>query len=137
MGIVKEFKEFILKGNMIDLAVGIIIGAAFGAVVKSLVDNILMPPLGYLMGQVDFAELAIEIPVPEGTGDPVLVKYGEFINACIALLIQGFAIFLVIKGINAMKRKEEETPKEDPKPSQDIVLLSEIRDLMAKQQSGG
>ncbi|MEM9914965.1 MAG: large-conductance mechanosensitive channel protein MscL [Planctomycetota bacterium] len=131
MGIVKEFKEFILKGNMIDLAVGLVIGAAFGATVKSLVDDIVMPPLGYLMGRVDFAALHIPIPVPDG--DPVKINYGLFVNACIALLIQGLAIFIVIKIINKMKRKEEEAPKEPPAPPKEEVLLTEIRDLLAKQ----
>lgn len=158
MGIVKEFKEFIIKGNMVDMAVGIIIGAAFGLVVKSFVADIIMPPIGAAMGGIDFADLKTELvpalsPAAEGA-EPVVhpvtgvevtkdipavtLNYGLFINACIALLIQGFAIFILIKFINKMKRKEEETPKEAPKPSEDIVLLAEIRDLMKqKQQSGG
>ncbi|MEM9882256.1 MAG: large-conductance mechanosensitive channel protein MscL [Planctomycetota bacterium] len=158
MGIVKEFKEFIIKGNMVDMAVGIIIGAAFGLVVKSFVADIIMPPIGAAMGGIDFAELKYElVPALEaGTdadGNPVThpvtqleikkdipavtLNYGLFINACIALLIQGFAIFILIKFINAMKRKEEETPKEAPKPSQDIVLLGEIRDLLAERPPNG
>lgn len=148
MGIVKEFKEFIIKGNMVDMAVGIIIGAAFGLVVKSFVADIIMPPIGAAMGGIDFADLKYTIvdPVAAGTEHPVTgitvekdipavtLNYGLFINACIALLIQGIAIFILIKFINSMKRKEEETPKEAPKPSQDIVLLSEIRDLLAKNE---
>lgn len=132
MSVASEFKEFILRGNMIDLAVGIIVGAAFSAVIKSLVDNVLMPPLGWALGQVDFAELAVRIPVPEGTGDPVEIKYGLFINSCIALIIQGLAIFVVIKVINSMKRKQEVAPKDTPTPI-DVVLLTEIRDLLAKR----
>jgi large conductance mechanosensitive channel len=132
MGIVKEFKEFIIRGNMIDLAVGLVVGAAFSAVVKSLVNDIIMPPPGYVLGKVDFANLHIPIPVPDG--EPVKINYGLFINALIALLIQGVAIFVLIKFINQMKRKEEETPKDEPKPAQDIVLLSEIRDLLAERK---
>lgn len=147
MGIVKEFKEFILKGNMIDMAVGIIIGAAFGLVVKSFVADIVMPPVGAAMGGIDFADLkhVLVKEVPQGAEHPVTgievaktvpavtLNYGLFINACIALFIQGLAIFVMIKIINNMKRKAEEAPKEDPKPSEDVVLLSEIRDLLAKQ----
>ncbi len=147
MSIAKEFKEFILKGNMVDLAVGLVIGAAFGACVKSLVDNVVMPPMGWLMGGVDFADkkLVLADPVAVGETHPVYgntveiaipavtIGYGLFINAVIALLIQGLAIFVVIKLINNMKRKEEATPKTAPEPAKDIVLLSEIRDLLAKQ----
>lgn len=147
MGIIKEFKEFIIKGNMVDMAVGIIIGAAFGLVVKSFVADIIMPPIGAAMGGIDFADLKYTLiePIAAGETHPitqievakdipaVTINYGLFINACIALLIQGFAIFILIKFINSMKRKEEETPKEAPKPAQDIVLLSEIRDLLAKK----
>ena len=147
MGIVKEFKEFIIKGNMVDMAVGIIIGAAFGLVVKSFVADIIMPPIGAAMGGIDFADLKHTLvdPVAAGEEHPVTgievkkdieavtLNYGLFINACIALLIQGIAIFILIKFINKMKRKEEEAPKEDPKPSEDVVLLGEIRDLLQKQ----
>ena len=156
MGFIREFKEFIIRGNMIDMAVGIIIGAAFGLVVKSMVADIIMPPIGAAMGGIDFSDLKIELipalePGTAADGTPkthpvtglevkkeipaVTINYGLFINACIALLIQGFAIFLLIKSINKMKRKEEETPQEAPKPAQDIVLLSEIRDLLAKQNN--
>ncbi|MEM6853595.1 MAG: large-conductance mechanosensitive channel protein MscL [Planctomycetota bacterium] len=147
MGIVKEFKEFIIKGNMVDMAVGIIIGAAFGLVVKSFVADIIMPPIGAAMGGIDFADLKYILvkEVPAGSEHPVTgievakdipavsLNYGLFINACIALLIQGFAIFMLIKFINKMKRKEEEAPKEPPAPPKEEVLLTEIRDLLAKQ----
>ncbi len=146
MGIVKEFKEFILKGNMIDLAVGLVIGAAFGALVTSFVQDVIMPPVGYAMGGVDFAALDYELAPAMAKGEihpltqieimsdteRVAIRYGAFINACIALLIQGLAIFIVVKVINSMKRKAEAAPEEAPKPSQDIVLLSEIRDLLSK-----
>ncbi|MEM8738695.1 MAG: large-conductance mechanosensitive channel protein MscL [Planctomycetota bacterium] len=151
MGMIKEFKEFILKGNMIDMAVGIIIGAAFGLVVKSLVADVIMPPIGAAMGGVDFSEYKAVLvePITASPENPtqhpvtgvevtkdlpaVTLNYGSFINACITLVIQGFAIFLLIKVINKMKRKEEEKPQEAPKPAQDIVLLSEIRDLLKQQ----
>ena len=147
MGIVKEFKEFIIKGNMIDMAVGIVIGAAFGTVVKSLVANIVMPPMGFLLGGIDFAQYNVELApaLKEGDTHPVYknavekdieavtINYGQFIGDIIELVIVGAAIFIVIKLINKMKRKEEEAPKEDPKPSEDVVLLGEIRDLLQKQ----
>lgn len=150
MGIIKEFKEFIIKGNMVDMAVGIVIGAAFSTVVKSLVENIVMPPMGFLLGGIDFDQYGIELapalekgqthPVYQNTVEKdveaVTINYGTFIGDIFELFIVGLAIFIAIKFINSMKRKEEETPKEDPKPSQDIVLLSEIRDLMKAQQSG-
>lgn len=144
MGLLKEFKEFIVKGNAIDLAVGIIIGAAFGATVTSLVNDVIMPPIGALMGGVDFSSMKYEVlaEVPEGTNHPVtgiavtktvpavVIGYGKFINAIIALIIQGFAIFMIVKAINSMKRKSEAAPP--PAPPADIQLLSEIRDLLKK-----
>ncbi len=143
MGIFREFKAFIVKGNAIDMAVGIIIGAAFGAVVKSLVDNIMMPPLGYVMGGIDFASYAYELApaVKAGETHPitqlvvekavpaVVIRYGVFVNALIALVIQGFAIFLVVKGINSLKREEAAAPAPAAPPA-DVVLLTEIRDLL-------
>lgn len=145
MAILKEFKEFILKGNMVDLAVGIVIGAAFSSVVKSFVDNIVMPPMGFLMGGVDFADKKIVLAeaIAAGQTHPVYqnvvekdipavtINYGLFINACIALLIQGLAIFVVIKIINEMKRKQEAAPVEQPTPA-DVQLLREIRDLLKR-----
>jgi large conductance mechanosensitive channel len=145
MGIIKEFKEFIIKGNAIDMAVGIIIGAAFGAVVKSLVDNVMMPPLGYLMGGIDFASYAYEAAPALKAGDThpvtqlavekdvpaVVIRYGLFINSLITLIIQGFAIFLVVKAINRLKRKQVTSPETVPLPA-DVQLLTEIRDLLKK-----
>lgn len=148
MGLIAEFKTFIVKGNAIDLAVGIIIGAAFGGVVKSLVDDVMMPPIGALMGGVDFSKLAITLKqaVPVGgtmmngmtnnTGaviPPVVIGYGKFINALIALLIQGFAIFMIVKAINKLKRKEAVAPSTPPAPGPEEVLLTEIRDLLARK----
>ena len=125
MKIVQEFKEFILKGNMVDLAVGIVIGAAFSAVVNSLVKDILMPPLGYVLGKVDFSDLTLPIPVPDG--EPVEIRYGSFLNALIALLIQGLAIFAVVKVINRIKQEQEKNPEAAPTPVE-VELLREIRD---------
>ena len=138
----KEFKEFAVKGNMLDMAVGIIIGAAFGTIVKSLVDDVLMPPIGMLMGGVDFTELFITLGNPEGAPFETLaaaqeagaatINYGLFINALISFLIVAWAVFFVVRGFNKLKKKEEaveEAPK-DPEPTKEEVLLTEIRDLL-------
>jgi large conductance mechanosensitive channel len=106
MGILKEFKEFAVKGNVVDLAVGIIIGAAFTGIVQSLVNDILMPPLGWLVGNIDFSELAIALPVTSADGNNVTINYGKFINALINFLLVSFAVFLLVKQINRLKRKE-------------------------------
>ena len=126
----KEFKEFAMRGNVVDMAVGIIIGAAFGKIVSSLVADVIMPPIGMIMGGVDFSELAIALG--EGA-DAATINYGVFINTVLDFLIVAFAIFMVIKGMNSMKKKEEAKPAEPPKPSKEEVLLSEIRDLLAKK----
>jgi len=149
MGFFNEFKTFIIKGNAIDLAVGIVIGAAFGGVVTSLVTNIIMPPIGFLLGGVDFSNLAITLQsqIPKGGTHPltntllpeglpaVVIGYGKFINAVIALLIQGFAIFLVVKVINRLKREPivEPVPIVPPPPTKEQLLLTEIRDLLARR----
>ena len=126
----KEFKEFAMRGNVVDMAVGIVIGAAFGKIVSSLVADVIMPPIGMIMGGVDFSNLAI--PLGEGEG-AASINYGVFINTVLDFAIIAFAIFMVIKGINSMKKKEEEKPAAPPKPSAEEVLLTEIRDLLAKQ----
>jgi large conductance mechanosensitive channel len=133
MGIAKEFKEFAVKGNVVDLAVGVIIGAAFGKIVTSLVADIIMPPLGLLLGGIDFKDKLIELKPAVGKTPAVNLNYGLFINNIIDFLIVAFAIFLVIKGINAMKRKQEEAPAAAPVPTQEETLLTEIRDLLAKK----
>ena len=130
MGMVKEFRDFAIKGNAIDMAVGIIIGGAFGKIVSSLVADVIMPPIGMLMGGVDFSELAISLGEGEGAAS---INYGMFINTVLDFVIIAFAIFMVIKGLNSMKKKEEEKPAEPPKPSAEETLLTEIRDLLAKQ----
>lgn len=131
MKIIQEFKEFALKGSVIDLAVGLIIGAAFGAVVNSLVKDVLMPPLGYIIGRVDFSALSLKL----GADPPVEIKYGSFVNAVIGFLIQALAIFLVIKAINIARRKKEREIAAEPKPPELTTqerLLSEIRDLLKR-----
>lgn len=134
MSIIKEFKEFAVKGNVVDLAVGVIIGAAFGKIVTSLVADIIMPPLGLLLGGIDFKDKLIELKPAVGKTPAVNLNYGLFINNIIDFLIVAFAIFMVIKGINAMKRKEEVAPTvAPPPPSKEEVLLTEIRDLLAKK----
>jgi len=134
MSIIKEFKEFAVKGNVVDLAVGVIIGAAFGKIVTSLVNDIIMPPLGLLLGGIDFKDKLIELKPAVGKTPAVNLNYGLFINNIIDFVIVAFAIFLVIKGINAMKRKEEVAPTvAPPPPSKEEVLLTEIRDLLAKK----
>ena len=135
MAIVKEFKEFAMRGNVVDLAVGVIIGAAFGKIVTSLVADIIMPPIGYLLGGIDFSDKKI-ILVDADTAKKVAevaIRYGTFINAIIDFLIVAFCIFMVIKGINSMKKQEEEPPPApDPEPTKEEILLTEIRDLLAK-----
>lgn len=133
MGMVKEFKEFAVKGNMVDMAVGIIIGAAFGQIISSLVNDVIMPPLGLLIGGVDFGDLAVTLKAAEEGAEAVLLRYGAFINTTINFLIIAFAIFLAVKVINRMKRAEEAKPAAPPAPSKEEILLGEIRDLLKKQ----
>lgn len=137
MGMLKEFKEFAVKGNVIDLAVGVIIGGAFGKIVSSFVNDVVMPPIGLLLGGVDFKELKIFLKeeVLNDAGEvataAVTLNYGMFIQIVIDFAIIAFVIFLAIKGINKMKRKEEEVPVAPPaEPSKSEVLLKEIRDLL-------
>lgn len=132
MSMMKEFKEFAMRGNVIDMAVGIVIGGAFGVIVKSLVSDVIMPPIGILLGGVDFSSLVITLKDATETAKAVTINYGVFINTIITFIIIAFAIFIVIKGINSMKKKEEAKPAEPPKPSNEEVLLSEIRDLLKK-----
>lgn len=132
MSMLKEFKEFAMRGNVIDLAVGVVIGGAFGKIVTSLVNDVIMPPIGLLTGGVDFADMKWVLKAADNT-DPahkvaeVAVNYGVFINTLIQFLIVAFAIFIVVKAINRISRKEEAAPA--PPPA-DVVLLTEIRDLL-------
>lgn len=125
-----EFKEFAVKGNVVDMAVGIIIGAAFGKIVSALVGGVIMPPIGVALGGVDFSDLAFVIKEAVGDVPAVVISYGAFIQTVIDFTIIAFAIFMVIKLINSMKKAEEEAPKEPPAPSTEEVLLTEIRDLL-------
>ncbi|MCK5590817.1 MAG: large-conductance mechanosensitive channel protein MscL [Candidatus Pacebacteria bacterium] len=128
----QEFKNFAIKGNVMDMAVGIIIGAAFGKIVSSLVSDIVMPPIGILLGGVDFSNLVITLKEASGEVSAVTINYGMFINTVIDFVIIAFAIFVIIKQINKLKKKEEEEPSEPAKPSEDIILLREIRDALKK-----
>ncbi len=125
MSLIKEFKTFAMKGNVVDLAVGIIIGAAFGKIVSSLVNDIIMPPIGLLIGGLDFKNLAVSLP------NNVKINYGAFINTVIDFVIVAFAIFMMIKALNSFKKKQEEAPA-PKKLSDEAVLLTEIRDLLKK-----
>ncbi len=133
MGMVSEFKDFAMRGNVVDMAVGIVIGAAFGKIVSSFVADVLMPPIGLLLGGVDFRDLALTIQAAVGDQPAVAINYGVFIQTVVDFVIIAFAIFLVIKAMNATKKKEEAAPPpEPPKPSAEELLLTEIRDLLRK-----
>ena len=136
---IKDFKEFAIKGNAVQLAVGVIIGSAFGKIVSSIVDDIIMPPLGWLIGGVDFTDLKIKLPQnPLNPDVQVTINYGNFIQATIVFIIVAFCVFLLVKGMAALSRsnKEEEKPKAAPAPSKEEVLLTEIRDLLREQKVG-
>jgi len=130
MGMLKEFKEFAVKGNVVDMAVGIIIGAAFGKIVSSFVADVIMPPIGVLVGGVDFSSLALTIKEAVEETPAVVISYGKFIQTVIDFIIIAFAIFMAIKAMNSLKRKEEEAPAAPPAPPAQEVLLTEIRDLL-------
>jgi len=129
----KEFKEFAMKGNVVDLAVAVIIGAAFGNIISSFVNDIIMPPIGLLLGGIDFKELAVVLKTTAEGAPLVTMKYGLFVNALIDFIIIAFAIFMVFKGINSLKKKEEQKPAPPPAISKEVELLSEIRDLLSKK----
>ena len=132
MKILKEFKAFAMQGNVVELAVAVIIGVAFGKIISSFVNDIIMPPIGLLLGGLDFKDLAFVLKTAED-GTLVTMKYGLFINALIDFIIIAFAIFMVVKGINSLKKKEEEKPAPPPAVSKEVELLSEIRDLLSKK----
>ncbi len=132
MSFVKEFREFAVKGNVVDMAVGIIIGAAFGKIVSSFVGDVITPPLGYLIGGVDFTNLAVTLPALQDGKEAVTIRYGAFLQTVFDFVIVAFAIFLAVKMINRLKRKEEAAPSSPPPPSRQEVLLEEIRDLLKK-----
>ena len=132
MSLAQEFKEFAMKGNVLDMAVGIIIGAAFGKIVSSLVGSILMPAIGMVLGGVDFSGLSFVFGTDAKTGEPVAIAYGQFIQALIDFLIIAFAIFMALKGINKMKKAP--APAAPAAPPREEVLLTEIRDLLRQQR---
>ena len=132
MGMMKEFKVFAVKGNMIDMAVGIVIGGAFGKIITSLVTDVIMPPIGLLLGGVDFSNLSIVLKEATEAAEAVTLNYGVFISTLVDFTIIAFAIFMVIKAINSAKKKEEEKPVEPPKPSEEVMLLKDIRDALKK-----
>ncbi|MBE9665960.1 large-conductance mechanosensitive channel protein MscL [Mucilaginibacter boryungensis] len=130
---IKEFKEFAVKGNVVDLAVGVIIGAAFGKIVTSLVNDVIMPPIGLLTGGLDFSKQKWVLKAAENGKPETAVAYGAFVNNVIDFLIVAFVIFLLIKGINSLKRQEEAAPAAPPEPTKEEILLTQIRDLLAKK----
>jgi large conductance mechanosensitive channel len=132
MAIGKEFKEFAMRGNVVDLAVGVIIGAAFGKIVSSFVSDIIMPPIGMLTGGIDFKNLKYVLKPAVDKTPETAINYGLFINNVIDFLIVAFCIFMVVKSINSMKKEEVAAPAADPAPTKEEVLLTEIRDLLAK-----
>lgn len=132
MSLASEFKEFAMRGNVIDLAVGVVIGGAFGKIVSSLVDAIIMPVVGVLTGGVNFSTLAVAIATSP-KGEPVLLKYGAFIQAVVDFLIIAFVIFMAIRGINKLNKKPPAAPAAPPPPPRQEVLLEEIRNLLAKR----
>lgn len=131
MSILSEFREFAMKGNVIDLAVGVVIGSAFGKIVSSLVEDLVMPPIGLAVGGVNFNDLAVRIGT-DPKGEPVLLRYGEFLQTLLEFLIIAWALFLMIKVVNRLKRQPQAAAP--PAPDRTEVLLQEIRDLLAAKR---
>lgn len=132
MGMLHEFKEFAMRGSVVDMAVGIVIGGAFGGIVNSLVKDVIMPPIGWLSSRTDFSTWAYDLPVKDATGNAVEVKYGLFLNAVINFIIVAFAIFVLVKAINTFRRKQDATPAA---PTAQEKLLIEIRDLLKARET--
>ncbi|MES1924269.1 large-conductance mechanosensitive channel protein MscL [Salinisphaera sp. T31B1] len=137
MSFLGEFKAFAVRGNVIDLAVGLVIGSAFGKIVSSLVADIISPPLGILIGGVDFSNLSLTLRQAAGDTPAVTLNYGLFIQTIISFIIVAFAIFVVVRAINSLKRKEAEAPSAPPAPSKEELLLTEIRDALRQQNAAG
>ena len=134
MSFLSEFKTFAMKGNVVDMATGIVIGAAFGKIVTSLVNDVIMPPIGMLVGGVDFSYLTVPLRDKTDAAPAIVLRYGVFINTIIDFMIVALAIFALVKGINTLRRsKEEEAPAAPPEPTREEVLLSEIRDALVKR----
>jgi len=130
MSMMSEFKDFAMKGNVVDMAVGIVIGGAFGKIVSSFVADVLMPPIGLLLGNVDFSDLAVTLRAAAEGSEAILLKYGMFIQTVVDFVIIAFAIFMVVKAMNSVKKKEAAAPAAPPAPSKEEVLLTEIRDAL-------
>lgn len=128
MGMLQEFREFAVKGNAVDMAVGIITGAAFGKIVSSIVDDVVMPPIGLILGGVNFSDLKLVLKDAVGDVPAVTLNWGEFIQTCLDFVIVAFAVFMLVKAINTLKRNQEAAPP--PAPPADVALLTEIRDLL-------
>jgi large conductance mechanosensitive channel len=134
MGVMKEFKEFAVKGNVVDMAVGIIIGAAFGKIISSFVGDVIMPPIGVLVGGVDFSNLSFILREAVDKNPAVVISYGKFIQTVIDFTIVAFAIFMAVKAINSLKKQEAAAPAAPAAPSNEEVLLTEIRDLLKEKR---
>jgi large conductance mechanosensitive channel len=132
MGMLSEFKDFAVRGNVVDMAVGIVIGGAFGKIVTSFTNDVLMPPVGLFAGGVDFSDLVLTLKEQAGEVAAVTMNYGVFINTLLDFLIIAFAIFLVVKALNSAKKQEEEAPPAPPEPSKEEALLTEIRDALRR-----
>ncbi len=135
MKIISEFKAFAMRGNVVDMAIGIILGAAFGKIVSSLVNDIIMPPIGLLIGGVDFTDLSIILKQAVGETPAVSINYGVFIQMVIDFVIVAFAVFMAVKAMNSMKKKQEAAPAAPPAPSKEEILLTEIRDLLKNRNT--
>ncbi|MEW6290161.1 MAG: large-conductance mechanosensitive channel protein MscL [Thermodesulfobacteriota bacterium] len=133
MSMIQEFKTFAMRGNVVDMAVGIIMGGAFGKIVSSFVADVIMPPIGLLIGGVNFTSLAITIKEASGDVAAVTLNYGKFIQSVTDFLIIAFAIFMVVKAMNTLTKKEEQAPASPPPPSKEEALLAEIRDLLKQK----
>jgi large conductance mechanosensitive channel len=133
MSFFKEFREFAVKGNVVDMAVGVVIGAAFGKIVSSLVSDVVTPPLGYVIGGVDFTKLAVVLPPLQEGHDAVTLRYGIFLQSIFDFIIVAFAIFLAVKAVNRLRRRHEQAPAAPPPPTKDQLLLEEIRDLLKQK----
>lgn len=134
MSMMSEFKEFAIKGNAVDMAVGIVIGAAFGKIVSSFVSDVIMPPIGLLIGGVDFSKLAFTLKEASGDVAAVAISYGKFIQTMLDFVIIAFSIFMVVKAINSLKKKEAEVTPPPPELSKEEILLTEIRDVLKAKQ---
>ena len=134
MSMMQELKDFAIKGNVFDMAIGIIVGVAFGKIISSFVSDVMMPPIGVALGGVNFSDLAIIIQEAVGEAPAVIIAYGKFIQTMVDFTIIAIAIFMAVKVINSLQKKEEEVPEAPAEPSEDIVLLTEIRDLLKQQK---